>query len=153
MAYNYDYPRPAVTADCVVITNEPIAKVLLIQRGENPFKDSWALPGGFMEIDETLDQCAIRELKEETGLLLTDCYQIGTYSGVSRDPRTRVITTAYLFIIPESVKVEGHDDAAAAKWFPITDIPHLAFDHYDIVKDAVRLYARVVNPIEKVINK
>lgn len=153
MAYNYDYPRPAVTADCVVITNEPIAKVLLIQRGENPFKDSWALPGGFMEIDETLDQCAIRELKEETGLQLTDCYQIGTYSGVSRDPRTRVITTAYLFIIPESVKVEGHDDAAAAKWFPITDIPHLAFDHYDIVKDAVRLYARVVNPIEKVINK
>ena len=153
MAYNYDYPRPAVTADCVVITNEPIAKVLLIQRGENPFKDSWALPGGFMEIDETLDQCAIRELKEETGLQLSECYQVGTYSSISRDPRTRVITTAYLFIIPESVKVEGHDDAAAAKWFPITDIPHLAFDHYDIVKDAVRLYARVVNPIEKVINK
>lgn len=153
MAYNYEYPRPAVTADCVVITNEPLPKVLLIKRGENPFKDSWALPGGFLNIEETLDQCAIRELKEETGLQLSECYQVGTYSGVSRDPRTRVITTAYLFIVPEPAEVAGHDDAAEAQWFPITDFPHLAFDHYDIVKDAVRLYARVVNPIEKVSNK
>lgn len=153
MAYNYEYPRPAVTADCVVITNEPVPKVLFIQRGNNPFKGSWALPGGFMEMNETLDQCAIRELKEETGLQLSECYQVGAYSGVSRDPRTRVITAAYLFIVPELFKVEGRDDAADAQWFPITDLPHLAFDHYDIVRDAVRLYARVVNPIEKVSNK
>ena len=80
MAYTYKYPRPAVTADCVVITREAEPRVLLIQRGNPPFKGAWAFPGGFMDMDETTEQCAIRELEEETGLRLSDIHQIGAYS-------------------------------------------------------------------------
>ena len=144
MEYTYKYPRPAVTADCVVMTNEPLPKVLLIQRGHDPFKGGWAFPGGFLEMDETLEQCAIRELEEETGLRLKECHQIGTYSGINRDPRHRTITTAYLFIIDAPTEVKGQDDAAAAQWFPISKIPHLAFDHYDIFNDALKLYTKIV---------
>ena len=77
MAYTYKYPRPAVTADCIVITREAEPKVLLIQRGDEPFKGAWAFPGGFMDMDETTEQCAIRELEEETGLRISDVHQIG----------------------------------------------------------------------------
>lgn len=144
MNYTYKYPRPAVTADCVVMTNEPLPKVLLIQRGADPFKGAWAFPGGFMNMDETTEQCAIRELKEETGLKVATVHQIGAYSKVDRDPRGRTITVAYLAIIDSTKEVKGQDDAAKADWFPITDIPHLAFDHYDIITDAVAVFARYV---------
>ena len=119
MSYTYKYPRPAVTADVVVITKEPEPKVLLIQRGGDPYKGCWAFPGGFMEMDETTEQCAKRELEEETGLVLTDLHQIGAYSKVDRDPRGRTITVAYLAIVDEPLSVIGHDDAAKADWFPI----------------------------------
>ena len=145
MEYTYKYPRPAVTADCVVMTNEPQPKVLLIQRGADPFKGAWAFPGGFMNMDETTEQCAIRELEEETGLNVTTVHQIGAYSKVDRDPRGRTITVAYLAIIDSPKKVIGQDDAAKAEWFPITELPHLAFDHYDIMQDAVRTYAKNVD--------
>lgn len=145
MEYTYKYPRPAVTADCVVMTNEPLPKVLLIQRGADPFKGAWAFPGGFMNMDETTEQCAIRELEEETGLKVTTVHQIGAYSKVDRDPRGRTITVAYLAIIDSPEKVIGQDDAAKAEWFPITELPHLAFDHYDIMQDAVRTYAKDVD--------
>jgi len=148
MEYSYKYPRPAVTADCVVMTNEPLPKVLLIQRGADPFKGAWAFPGGFMNMDETTEQCAIRELEEETGLKVTTVHQIGAYSKVDRDPRGRTITVAYLAIIDSPEEVKGQDDAAKAEWFPITDIPHLAFDHYDIMKDAARVYALHVHVSE-----
>ncbi len=92
MAYTYKYPRPAVTADCIVITKEAEPKVLLIQRGDQPFKGGWAFPGGFMNMDETTEQCAIRELEEETGLKVSKVYQIGAYSKVDRDPRGRTLT-------------------------------------------------------------
>ena len=141
MEYTYKYPRPAVTADCVVMTNEPQPKVLLIQRGADPFKGAWAFPGGFMNMDESTEQCAIRELEEETGLIVTEVYQIGAYSKVDRDPRGRTITVAYLAIIDSPEDVKGQDDAAKAEWFPITDLPKLAFDHYDIMKDAKVAYA------------
>lgn len=141
MEYTYKYPRPAVTADCVVITNEPLPKVLLIQRGADPYKGAWAFPGGFMNMDETTEQCAIRELEEETGLKVTDLHQIGAYSKIDRDPRGRTITVAYLAIVDSQAPVKGQDDAAKAEWFPITVLPHLAFDHYDIMKDATRVYA------------
>ena len=95
MAYTYKYPRPAVTADCVVITKEAEPKVLLIQRGDQPFKGGWAFPGGFMNMDETTEQCAIRELEEETGLRVSDVHQIGAYSKVDRDPRGRTVTVAW----------------------------------------------------------
>ena len=145
MEYTYKYPRPAVTADCVVMTNEPQPKVLLIQRGADPFKGAWAFPGGFMDMDETTEDCAIRELEEETGLKVTAVDQIGAYSKVDRDPRGRTITVAYLAIIDSPEKVIGQDDAAKAEWFPITELPHLAFDHYDIMQDAVRTYAKDVD--------
>ena len=141
MEYTYKYPRPAVTADCVVMTNEPQPKVLLIQRGADPFKGAWAFPGGFMNMDETTEECAIRELEEESGLKVSELHQIGAYSKVNRDPRGRTITVAYLSIIDAPVSVKGQDDAAKAEWFPITELPHLAFDHYDIMHDAARVYA------------
>ena len=140
MAYTYKYPRPAVTADCVVIANELQPKVLLIQRGNEPFKGCWAFPGGFMDMDETTEHCAVRELKEETGLAVSDLHQIGTYSKIDRDPRGRTISVAYLVIIDSPVEVTGQDDATKAKWFPITNLPHLAFDHFDIMQDALRIY-------------
>lgn len=144
MAYTYKYPRPAVTADCVVITNEAEPKVLLIQRGFEPYKGCWAFPGGFMNMDETTEQCAIRELEEETSLKISGLHQIGAYSKVDRDPRGRTITVAYLAIINFPEEVKGQDDAVNAKWFPITALPNLAFDHYDIMKDAVVAYAHYV---------
>ncbi|MBR6439552.1 MAG: NUDIX hydrolase [Bacteroidales bacterium] len=140
MSYIYEYPRPAVTADCVVITKEKEPKVLLIQRGNEPFKGQWAFPGGFMNMDETTEQCAIRELEEETGLKVTKIKQIGAYSKVDRDPRGRTVTVAYLVVIDKAEAVKGGDDAAKAQWFPISNLPKLAFDHEEIIKDAKRLY-------------
>ena len=140
MAYTYKYPRPAVTADCVVMTKESVPQVLLIERGFEPFKGFWAFPGGFMNMDETTEQCAVRELEEETGLKVAELHQIGAYSKVDRDPRGRTITVAYLAVIDAPVPVSGHDDAAKARWFPIDALPPLAFDHEDIMQDAVTLY-------------
>jgi 8-oxo-dGTP diphosphatase len=145
MEYTYKYPRPSVTADCVVITNESQPKVLLIQRGNDPFKGQWAFPGGFMDMDETTEQCAIRELEEETGLVVSDLHQIGAYSKVDRDPRGRTITVAYLAIIDKPVIVHGQDDAAKAEWFPLSALPELAFDHADIMKDAIALLQTSAN--------
>lgn len=141
MAYTYEYPRPAVTADCVVIAkgNEP--KVLLIQRANEPFKGCWAFPGGFMNMDETTTQCAARELEEETGLKVSDIRQIGAYSKVDRDPRGRTVTVAYLAIIDKAEEVKGLDDAAKAQWFPMSALPKLAFDHEDIMADVQRLFS------------
>ena len=139
MEYTYKYPRPAVTADCVVITKEAEPKVLLIQRGIDPYKGCWAFPGGFMNMDETTEQCAIRELEEETGLKISNLHQIGAYSKVDRDPRGRTITVAYLAIVNSPLDVKGQDDAANAAWFPINALPTLAFDHADIMADAIKL--------------
>lgn len=140
MAYTYKYPRPAVTADCVVIANETVPRVLLVQRGIEPFKDRWAFPGGFMNMDETTEECAIRELMEETGLKVEELHQIGAYSKVDRDPRGRTITVAYLAMLDKPVAVTGQDDAAKAEWWPINALPPLAFDHEDIMRDALEMY-------------
>ena len=139
MEYTYKYPRPAVTADCVVITREAEPQVLLIQRGNQPFKGCWAFPGGFMNMDETTEQCAIRELEEETGLFVSELQQIGAYSKVDRDPRGRTVTVAYLVRVDVPVVVTGQDDAAKAEWFPLSALPPLAFDHEDILCDALNL--------------
>ena len=137
MAYSYDYPRPAVTADCIVMTRDNDPKVLLIERGHEPFKGCWAFPGGFMNMDETTEQCAIRELEEETGLKTTDIQQLGAYSKVDRDPRGRTITVAYLAFVDKPLPVKGQDDAAKAQWFSIKELPKLAFDHEEIMRDAI----------------
>ena len=142
MAYTYEYPRPAVTADCIVITKEAEPKVLLIERGGEPFKGCWALPGGFMNMDETTEQCAFRELEEETGLKIGEVHQIGAYSRVDRDPRGRTITVAYLAVVDAPIAVKGQDDAAKAQWFPLSALPELAFDHADIMRDAIKKYKK-----------
>ncbi len=129
-----------MTADCVVITKEASPRVLLIQRGYDPYKGCWAFPGGFLNMDETTEQCAIRELEEETGLQLDNVQQIGAYSKVDRDPRGRTITVAYLAVIDEAKDVTGQDDAAKAEWFPLAELPPLAFDHADIMQDAIALF-------------
>ncbi|BCS86444.1 NUDIX hydrolase [Prevotella herbatica] len=139
MNYTYKYPRPAVTADSVVITKEAAPKVLLILRKADPYQGRWAFPGGFMEMDETTEQCAIRELQEETRLVISEVQQIGAYSKVDRDPRGRTITVAYLIRVDEPLEVQGQDDAADARWFSLNDHPTLAFDHDDIMRDAIKL--------------
>lgn len=140
MSYTYKYPRPAVTTDCVVFTNEEEPKVLLIQRGNEPYKGYWAFPGGFMNMEETAEECAVRELKEETGLTVKQIQQIGAYSKVDRDPRGRTVSIAYLAIVDAPTAVSGMDDAAKAAWFPLASLPDLAFDHQDIMTDAIALF-------------
>ena len=132
----YKYPHPAVTADCIVFTSDN--KVLLIQRKNEPCKGLWAFPGGFMNIDETAETAAVRELKEETGIELTETeiFQVGAYTTVDRDPRERVITIAYFAEVEKSVKVHGADDASCARWFSLDALPELAFDHAEILLDA-----------------
>jgi 8-oxo-dGTP diphosphatase len=138
MSYEYKYPRPAVTADAVVITKKEPQKVLLIERGGEPFKGCWAFPGGFMNMDETAEQCAFRELEEETGLQLTEAKQIGCYSDVDRDPRGRTLSVAYLMLVEDELPVKGLDDAKQAKWWPLNDLPELAFDHSKILNETFR---------------
>ena len=137
--YTYKYPRPAVTADCVVIgqDDDGSRKVLLIRRGHEPYKDCWAFPGGFLNMDETLEECARRELKEETGLTATgEIVELKSFSTVDRDPRGRTITVAYLVEMPLT-EARGADDAAEARWFPLDELPPLAFDHDEIIKVAL----------------
>ncbi len=137
LKYHYKYPHPAVTADCVIFGFDGVRiKVLLIQRGIEPFKGSWAFPGGFMKMDETAEECAKRELEEETGLKDTPVEQFYTFTDVNRDPRERVITVAYYALVKIS-EVKGGDDAASAQWFDFSEIPSLAFDHERILRKAV----------------
>lgn len=132
--YTYDYPRPAVTTDCVVFGFDGHdLKILLIERGIEPYKGCWAFPGGFLEMGETAEQGALRELKEETGLDLHYIKQVGAFSDVDRDPRTRVITIAFYALAKKS-EVQGGDDATKAQWFALNEVPRLAFDHDYILR-------------------
>lgn len=132
--YTYDYPRPMLTADCLVINSSN--EILLVRRGREPFKNSWALPGGFMEMDETLEHCAIRELQEETGLLFDErsIHLIGVFSCVDRDPRGRTVTAAYSCTVDNDTNALAGDDACEVHWWPISALPPLAFDHREIVQ-------------------
>ena len=157
--YTYDYPRPMLTADCVVVRSG--SEVLLVRRGGEPFKGCWALPGGFMEMDETIEHCAVRELEEETGLRFAeqDLRLIGVYSAPGRDPRGRTVTAAFRVESGErrvesgetpqscgqlplgrgAVEPVAGDDAAEVRWWPLAALPPLAFDHADIVAAAQRM--------------
>lgn len=137
--YAYQYPRASVTADAVLFAEkEGQMYVLLIQRGNDPYKGYWAFPGGFLNMDETVAHCAERELEEETGIVLTGMQLVGIYSDVERDPRGRVITAAYaaMTTMPEATAA---DDATAAKWWPLNALPKLAFDHDKILADAMQV--------------
>ena len=136
MPYTYPYPRPMLTADCVV-TN-PRREVLLVRRGNDPYRGCWALPGGFMEMDETIEHCAARELQEETGLAVTESELrlVGVYSAPGRDPRGRTVTAAYAVRVPDGASAAAGDDAAEGRWWSLDDLPSLAFDHAQIIADA-----------------
>ena len=136
MEYCYKYPRPALTADSVVLASvAEVWSVLLIERGNEPFRGHWALPGGFMQMNETLEECAMRELKEETNVEVSSLRQVGCFSDVDRDPRERVVTVAfYVFVDNRELQVRAGDDAAMARWYPLDCLPKLAFDHKKILK-------------------
>ena len=135
--YSYKYQHPAVTADCVIFGFDGLnLKVLLIQRGIEPFKGRWAFPGGFMQMNETVEECARRELREETGLVINTVEQFHIFSDVHRDPRERVLTVAHYALV-RLANVEGGDDAARAQWFAQDEIPSLAFDHDRILRMAL----------------
>ncbi|MBO7294130.1 MAG: NUDIX hydrolase [Bacteroidaceae bacterium] len=137
MPYTYKYPHPSVTTDCVIFGFDGTTiKVLLIKRGIEPFKGKWAFPGGFMKIDETAEDCAKRELEEETGLKNTSVEQFYTFTDVNLDPRERVITIAHYALVRLS-EVKGGDDASFAQWFSMDEIPSLAFDHDRILRMAI----------------
>jgi 8-oxo-dGTP diphosphatase len=140
MAYTYDYPRPALTVDAVVFAlDEGDLKVLLIKRGLPPFEGKWALPGGFVHMEETLEAAVRRELKEEAGLENIFLEQLYTFGEPGRDPRGRTVSVAYYGL----VKLAEHrpaaaTDAADAAWFAVADLPGLAFDHEKIVGVALK---------------
>lgn len=137
MGHTYRYPRPALTVDCVVFGFDGgDLQVLLIRRGLEPFKDHWALPGGFVHLDETLDEAARRELAEETGLREVFLEQLHTFGAVERDPRERVVSVAY-FALVKPTAATAATDAAEAEWFPVASIPPLAFDHAEIFAAAL----------------
>ncbi|WP_058556805.1 NUDIX domain-containing protein [Thiohalocapsa sp. ML1] len=138
--YCYRYPHPAVTTDIAVFTiRDDALQLLLIRRRNPPFAGAWALPGGFVDIDEDLDACAARELAEETGVVGVYLEQLYTFGTPGRDPRERIISVAYLAMAPAAtVAVQAGDDAADAAWFRLDALPPLAFDHADIIAKAHR---------------
>ena len=134
MSYTYEYPRPCVTVDMVVFRrNGDALEVLLIQRKYPPHQDMWAFPGGFINIDETLEDAAARELMEETGLTSVKLKQLHTFGDVHRDPRARVITVVYYGMSDfDKSEVKADDDAKAAGWYPVEEVPEMAFDHHKV---------------------
>lgn len=149
MSYCYEYPHPAVTTDVVAFTIiRGDLQVLLIQRARAPYRGAWALPGGFINPDETLKECARRELEEETGIAEVFMEQLHTFSDPDRDPRERVITTAYYALVPPNrQKIRAASDAREARWFDLGRLPPLAFDHADIVRTArARLIEKLEDP-------
>lgn len=135
--YCYKYPHPAVTTDCVIFGFDGSQlKVLLIERGIEPYKGRWAFPGGFLNMNETAEQGALRELQEETGLTGAYIEQFHTFTDPKRDSRERVITIAYYALV-RIQEVKGGDDAARAQWFGMDEVPQLAFDHDAILRMAL----------------
>jgi 8-oxo-dGTP diphosphatase len=149
MSYCYEYPHPAVTTDVVAFTViRDDLQVLLIRRARPPYRGAWALPGGFINPDETLKECACRELEEETGIAEVFMEQLHTFSDPDRDPRERVITTVYYTLVPPNRReIRGASDAAEARWFDLEALPPLAFDHAHIVRTArARLLEKLEDP-------
>ena len=138
MSFTYKYPRPCVTTDCLIFRKiSGVWHVLLIERGNEPFKGCWALPGGFLEMEEDLDTCAARELQEETGLTGIELHQLYAFGAPNRDPRHRTISVAYWGVDNSEQQAVGSDDATKAQWFALEKLPSLAFDHEQILQKAL----------------
>lgn len=136
--YQYKYPRPALTVDIVLFGLDQLnLEVLLIRRKNEPFKDFWAIPGGFLEMNETVLEGAQRELKEETGLTVQNLVEVHTFSAIDRDPRERIVTVAHSALVKkECYNPKGADDAKEAAWFSLDHLPNLAADHFEIISTA-----------------
>jgi O-acetyl-ADP-ribose deacetylase (regulator of RNase III)/ADP-ribose pyrophosphatase YjhB (NUDIX family) len=152
--FEYQYPHPAITADCVVFgIDEKDIKVLLIQRKNAPYKGQWAFPGGFMNIDETTEDCAKRELFEETGLQIQNVTRFGVFDAVHRDSRERIVSIAYYTITPVT-EIKGSDDAQQARWFSFDEIANtpLAFDHAQMLRLAkVSFYQNIMSKLSIIV--
>lgn len=144
--YTYKYPRPSVATDIVVFGYDgKNLNLLLIERGGEPYKGSWALPGGFLQMDETVEEGALRELNEETNISNIYLEQFHVFSAVDRDPRDRVLSVAFFALVRKSdYNVLGRDDAIRAEWFNISELPPLAFDHAEIVDMAIENLRRAI---------
>lgn len=152
MAFTYEYPHPAVATDIAVFTlRRGALNVLLIERGAEPFRGAWALPGGFLQPDEELDDCARRELQEETSVEAELLIHFGNFSAPGRDPRERVISVAYLALLAsDELRLQADTDAAQARWFALDALPALAFDHATILSRALAALgarARQIEPL------
>jgi len=144
--YSYAYPHPAVTTDVVIFTiRDRLLQLLLIRRALEPFQGHWALPGGFLDMNEDLEHCAARELEEETGVRGVYLEQLYTFGRPERDPRERVVSVAYFALVPsERLALKAASDASDAAWFPFAQLPPLAFDHDEIIRVAQeRLIAKL----------
>lgn len=141
MTYSYEYERPGLTVDCVIFgldLEEESLKVMLIERDIEPFKGMWAIPGGFVHGGESLMEAATRELREETGIIDVFLEQLYTFGDPGRDPRGWVVSVAYYALVsPEQHSVHAATDARQARWFPVTTLPRLAFDHTEILGTAL----------------
>lgn len=146
MAYTYEHPKPSVTTDCVVFgLNKEEVSVLFIKRGKEPFKDLYAIPGGFLAIDEVPDKGAKRELEEETSLKVNEIYQIGAFGDVNRDPRGRIISIAFVTVLKKLKPVQAASDAKEAVWINVNQLPKMAFDHDKILKKGAKRVHDLLN--------
>ena len=137
--FTYQYPRPAVTVDMLIVDKSGSApKILLIERRNNPFAGCWALPGGFVDENEDIDDAALRELREETSLVDVALHQFGAFGKPGRDPRGHTITIAYWGIAGNPQQACAADDAKTLKWFEISNLPSLAFDHLEIIQEGLK---------------
>jgi 8-oxo-dGTP diphosphatase len=140
MEYCYKYPRPALTVDVIVIAKEHGDQMLLlIQRRSDPYKGKWALPGGFVDVHETVKDAAARELNEETGVEGIDLEQFQVFDAPDRDPRERTISVVHYGYTDKILPVKGSDDARDAKWFHLNALPDLAFDHKEVIRRFIDL--------------
>ncbi|MGC9375384.1 MAG: NUDIX domain-containing protein [Bacteroidales bacterium] len=140
MIYTYAYPRPAVTVDIIVFKNfDNHPEILLIERKNEPFKNRWALPGGFVDKDEDIETAAYRELKEETSIEDINLSQLHTFGKPGRDPRGHTISIVHIgFLKNNNQKIQAGDDAKNLQWFSVDQLPELAFDHQEIIEYALK---------------